>query len=342
MGEPHTFRAFVSLVLRPVSPLHGGGFLVAFAQICTFYYIAACALHFVLPSLVKMDSIQPRARKQGEARRDAFYSIGPLAVKALVWSCVEALHTRGYGMTYEGPLLRGGWREVLYIVASVALLDVLHDTWFYLTHRLLHWGPLYRHVHYIHHKSKAPSAFTGYSFHVLEAALVFTNEVLVCFMFPIHVHLHRVYHLLTTIIHEAGHAGYELAPFIPTVAGLLSLAVHGPSHRSATLNTVQHHDWHHRFPTKHFSLYFTHWDRWGGSMHPEYDAKVLGGGGPWCSTRGPRRSGRQERVCAGGQEVVLDTLWVRHSAVGEIGRAQACARGRTFPFLYGSRVAQLR
>lgn len=76
MGEPHTLQTFVSLILRPVSPLHGGGFLVAFAQICTFYYVAACALHFVLPSLVKLDSIQPRARKQGEARRDAFYSIG--------------------------------------------------------------------------------------------------------------------------------------------------------------------------------------------------------------------------------------------------------------------------
>ncbi|MEW5307960.1 MAG: hypothetical protein WDW36_010327 [Sanguina aurantia] len=267
-----------------------------------------------------MDSIQPRARKQGEARRDAFYSIGPLAVKALVWSCVEALHTRGYGMTYEGPLLRGGWREVLYIVASVALLDVLHDTWFYLTHRLLHWGPLYRHVHYIHHKSKAPSAFTGYSFHVLEAALVFTNEVLVCFMFPIHVHLHRVYHLLTTIIHEAGHAGYELAPFIPTVAGLLSLAVHGPSHRSATLNTVQHHDWHHRFPTKHFSLYFTHWDRWGGSMHPEYDAKVLGGGGPWCRWAA-RRIGNK-----GCPPVLMP--WVVVARVGRGGRGgrNGCVR----------------
>lgn len=78
MAENHTLAAFMSLILRPVSPLHGGGFFVAFAQICTFYYIAACALHFVLPSLVKVENIQPRARKQGEARRDAFFSIGEL------------------------------------------------------------------------------------------------------------------------------------------------------------------------------------------------------------------------------------------------------------------------
>ena len=42
--------------------------------------------------------------------------------------------------------------QVLYAILSVLLLDYLHDTWFYLTHRLLHWKPLYRHVHYIHHK----------------------------------------------------------------------------------------------------------------------------------------------------------------------------------------------
>jgi hypothetical protein len=26
-------------------------------------------------------------------------------------------------------------------------------------------------------------------------------------MFPIHIGLHRVYHIVTTIIHEGGHAG---------------------------------------------------------------------------------------------------------------------------------------
>lgn len=42
------------------------------------------------------------------------------------------------------------------MVATVAALDVLHDAWFYWTHRLLHWRALYRHVHYIHHR-RAPA-----------------------------------------------------------------------------------------------------------------------------------------------------------------------------------------
>lgn len=47
-----------------------------------------------------------------------------------------------------------------------------------------------------------PTAFTGYSFHVVEAAIVFANEILVCFLFPIHIGVHRVYHLFTTVIHN--------------------------------------------------------------------------------------------------------------------------------------------
>lgn len=72
----------------------------------------------------------------------------------------------------------------------------------------------------------------------------------------------------------AGHVGYELSPFIPTLEGvwaLLSCGMRG----SPSLNTVQHHDMHHRFPTKHFSLYFTHWDRWMGTLHPKYEAGLF-------------------------------------------------------------------
>lgn len=43
-------------------------------------------------------------------------------------------------------------RQVLYMLACIVALDYAHDAWFYWTHRVLHWGPLYRHVHYIHHK----------------------------------------------------------------------------------------------------------------------------------------------------------------------------------------------
>lgn len=74
-----------------------------------------------------------------------------------------------------------------------------------------------------------------------------------------------------------GHAGYEIAPFIPSMESLLSGAlswVQPAWNLRGGLNTVRHHDMHHRFPTRHFSLYFTHWDRWCGTEHADYGTAV--------------------------------------------------------------------
>lgn len=67
--------------------------------------------------------------------------------------------------------------------------------------------------------------------------------------------------------------GYEVAPFIPSVESLANLLLRGAKPWGA-LNTVRHHDMHHRFPNRHFSLYFTHWDRWMGTEHASYQAEV--------------------------------------------------------------------
>jgi hypothetical protein len=51
-------------------------------------------------------------------------------------------------------------------------------------------------------RSSAPTAFTGYSFHVVEAIIVFANEILLCFVLPLDLGLHRCYHIFTTLIHQ--------------------------------------------------------------------------------------------------------------------------------------------
>jgi sterol desaturase/sphingolipid hydroxylase (fatty acid hydroxylase superfamily) len=75
---------------------------------------------------------------------------GPIAVKAAIWALVERLHAAGRTRLYDGPI--AGAPAVLYVLAAVVALDYLHDAWFYWTHRLLHWRPLYRWVHWEHHR----------------------------------------------------------------------------------------------------------------------------------------------------------------------------------------------
>lgn len=240
-------------------------------QIAVIYYGISALLHFVLPRLHHVESVQQGKRRENQIAQEVKNSVAPLLVKAGAFWVVEKLYAGGYGKLYgKVPTTM---QEVLYMAFTWVALDFLHDTWFYWTHRLLHWKPMYIHIHRLHHTSTVPTAFTGYSFHWVEAMIVFANEVLVCFLFPIHIGLHRVYHIFTTIIHNGGHAGYEIAPFIPSVEGLLSLLCLGTKPCQA-LNTVRHHDMHHRFPNKHFSLYFTHWDRWMGTEHAHYQHDV--------------------------------------------------------------------
>ena len=254
---------------------------------------------------------------------------GPIAVKAAVLTIVERMAASGTSHLYTGPINSpAGWA---YAALTVAALDLLHDTWFYWTHRALHTRLLYKPIHAMHHRSVAPTAFTGYSLHVVEAAIVFANEILVCFLFPIHAGLHRAYHLWTTVIHNGGHAGYEIAPFIPSIQQL-AWRLAGRAGHPAALSTVSHHDLHHRYPTRHFALYFTHWDAALGTEHPGYRGGLASGLDPAVVAAAARVKGGGKGGPAGSPEAAAEDsipAW-RGEAAAQVAAAAGVAspRGR--------------
>lgn len=44
----------------------------------------------------------------------------------------------------------------LEIAKAIAVCIVCEDTYHYFGHRALHWGPLYKHIHKVHHTYSAP------------------------------------------------------------------------------------------------------------------------------------------------------------------------------------------
>src|SRR3546814_3240589 len=46
---------------------------------------------------------------------------------------------------------------------SVLLYLLIHDTWFYWTHRWMHRPALFRRCHAVHHQSRPPTAWTAMS-----------------------------------------------------------------------------------------------------------------------------------------------------------------------------------
>lgn len=83
-----------------------------------------------------------------------------------MWTICERMHARGVSLLYTGgPVFT--LQHALYMALCVLVLDYAHDSWFYWTHRLLHWKPLYRNVHYVHHRCAPPAPFLQQ--HVLRA-----------------------------------------------------------------------------------------------------------------------------------------------------------------------------
>jgi lathosterol oxidase len=137
--------------------------LATYAQVLFVYYAFSFFLHYVSPQRHKKNVRSPAATQSPEhTRRDALRAMLPLAIKALcVWGG-QALHSCGYGQMYDGPILPSwGAVDVLQLGATVLALDFFHDTWFYFVHRWLHTRTMMRYVHYMHHESRVPSAFTG-------------------------------------------------------------------------------------------------------------------------------------------------------------------------------------
>ncbi|MBL9035748.1 MAG: sterol desaturase family protein [Rhodospirillaceae bacterium] len=93
-----------------------------------------------------------------------------------IWTAYEVLvlHLYAIGavpwMTFaENPV---------YLGVLALVLPIYHETHFYLIHRLIHWPPLYRWVHSVHHNSVNPSPWSSLSMHPVEHLLYFATALM--------------------------------------------------------------------------------------------------------------------------------------------------------------------
>jgi Delta7-sterol 5-desaturase len=90
---------------------------------------------------------------------------------------------------------RRGWTQMYWRVqdhswawwwASVGLTILLHDTWFYWTHRAMHHRKLFRHFHSTHHLFTNPTPWAAFAFSPGEALVQAAIFPLVVTVMPIH------------------------------------------------------------------------------------------------------------------------------------------------------------
>lgn len=188
-------------------------------------------------------------------RREVCYSILTSLVFALNGFCIYTFMDNGWTLVYAQPSNYG----LLYGAFSLIAAIVLHDAYFYWTHRLMHHPRLFYLFHYLHHKSHSPSPWAAYAFTPLEAVVQTMFLTILIFILPLNVTVIYIFMVHMIVRNVIGHSGFELFPRGTTVHRIFGI-----------LTTNTHHDLHHSSMTGNYGLYFTWWDRLCNTEHPDY------------------------------------------------------------------------
>ena len=195
---------------------------------------------------------------RADLRREITYSFSSLLVVSAGSAVMLAMVVSGWGQVYHDPL-KYGWT---WLLLSLPVAIVLHDLYFYWTHRLLHTPWLFRHVHGVHHRSRHPSPWAAFSFHPVEAVVQGAALPFVLLVIPLNEYVVIAFALHQMIRNVQGHAAIETHP--------RGFARHWFWGR---FGTTTHHHLHHETAKGNYGLWFTWWDRWCGTERPDYLAR---------------------------------------------------------------------
>ena len=202
--------------------------------------------------------LQPSMPTAAQLRREIAYSAVAVAVFGLINVVLVVLGALPHTLLY-GNIARHGW---MWFVLSIPVALMLHDTYFYWMHRLLHWRGVFGIVHRVHHLSINPTPWTAYSFHPIESMVQAGAVVLIIFVLPMHPLALIIFQTVSTAVNVYGHCGYELYP------------PHWSRHwLGRWINTSVAHNTHHATARYNYGLYFLFWDRWMGTLDPDYDRR---------------------------------------------------------------------
>ena len=203
--------------------------------------------------------VQPHWPGPSQVRSEIAWSLVTIAIFTVVATLLYVAWDNGLTPLVYLDIQEYGWG---YFFLSILLMVLLHDAWFYWSHRLLHHPRLFRRFHSRHHRSRTPTPWSTHTFHPVEALLQIAILPLIVFLMPAHPLAMVVFNLLLKVYNTIGHMGYELFP-----------RAFGRHWLFRWSNSTTHHDLHHSRVKGHYGLYFNFWDRMMGTNLPEYRAE---------------------------------------------------------------------
>jgi lathosterol oxidase len=235
--------------------------LKVFAFTAMRYLIFASAAFFPvrwMKEKLAWRKIQERFPKPEDYKREIGYSFGTFVIFGFTGVLIHLIKdsTLIYRNFDDYPM----WWFFLSIPAAL----VIHDAYFYWTHRIMHHPSLFKTMHLVHHKSTNPTPWASFAFHPLESVVESSIIIVLVFAIPMHPLAILSFLLIMTAENVMGHLGYEFYPRWLT-----------QSFVGKWLNTSTNHNMHHRYFEGNYGLYFRWWDVWMGTTHAKYDATLL-------------------------------------------------------------------
>jgi sterol desaturase/sphingolipid hydroxylase (fatty acid hydroxylase superfamily) len=237
-------------------------FLEILRNVGSRYFILAGIIfilcYFFLRNRIAAKKIQVSFPKNTDYLREMIYSLSSMIIFSLIVTAIVFNPAiRPYTTIYREIVEYG----LAYYLLAFPIMFVIHDTYFYWIHRMMHHPVLFKWFHLVHHKSTNPSPWAAYAFHPLEAIL--ENGIIILFYFtlPMHVTHVPIFFLFSIIYNIYGHMGWELYPkgFNTTQIG-------------RWVNTAVAHNQHHKYFKGNYGLYTLFWDRVMGTIRTDYDA----------------------------------------------------------------------
>ncbi len=225
-------------------------------------FSVAGLLHFYLYILRKQGN-ELKYENRSQERNSKVHNFGnqvldnmfwTLGSGVLIWSGYEVLY---FWLSANGHLPTFAIADhPVWFIILFALIPIWSSMHFYWIHRLLHWPPLYRLAHSLHHRNVNIGPWSGISMHPIEHVL-YLSSLLIHFVVVSHP------------LHFLFHAYYETTGAAISHSGFEGLKVQG---RKRVELGVFFHQLHHKHFKCNYGTIEMPWDRWFGSFHDGTDA----------------------------------------------------------------------
>ncbi|MBC7902148.1 MAG: sterol desaturase family protein [Gemmatimonadaceae bacterium] len=221
--------------------------------------IAFLLFYILLQKKISHKKIQTRQPLRNDYIREIGFSLLTISIFAvIILLIVKHPLIRPASKIYTS-IAQLGW---LYFFLAFIFLAIIHDTYFYWTHRLMHNKSIFKYFHLVHHKSTNPSPWAAYAFHPLEAIVEAGVFPIMVFLIPVHPLHIAIFFFFMIVYNVYGHLGYEIYP-------------RGFSRHwlGKWINTSVNHNLHHQYFKGNYGLYFLFWDRLMGTVRKDYDER---------------------------------------------------------------------